>query len=66
MTEGMATMGADYQAAMASAIPMGRLGVVADIGHAALYFASAEAGYVTGQTLIIGVLSASVRCPLTG
>ena len=53
MTEGMVGMGADYQAAMAAAIPLGKLGVVADIGHAALYFASKEAGYVTGQTLII-------------
>lgn len=53
MTEGMVTMGADYQAAMARTIPMGKLGVVTDIGHAALYFASAEASYVTGQTLII-------------
>jgi 3-oxoacyl-[acyl-carrier protein] reductase len=26
---------------------------VADIGHAALYFASKEAAYVTGQTIIV-------------
>ena len=32
-------------------VPMGRLGVGADIGAAAVYLASAEAGYVTGQTL---------------
>ncbi|HEX8437597.1 SDR family oxidoreductase [Archangium sp.] len=24
-----------------------------DIGHAALFFASREAGYITGQTLIV-------------
>ncbi len=33
------------------AIPMGRLGEGADIAAAALYLASREAGYVTGQTL---------------
>jgi 3-oxoacyl-[acyl-carrier protein] reductase len=33
------------------AVPMGRLGAGADIGAAAVYLASAEAGYVTGQTL---------------
>ena len=47
------TMGAEYQAAMLPAIPMRRLGSVADIGHAALYFASKEAGFVTGQSLIV-------------
>jgi 3-oxoacyl-[acyl-carrier protein] reductase len=34
-----------------AAVPMGRLGVATDIGAAAVYLASAEAGYVTGQTL---------------
>ena len=33
------------------AVPMGRLGVGADIGAAAVYLASNEAAYVTGQTL---------------
>ncbi len=32
-------------------VPMGRLGAGVDIGAAAVYLASAEAGYVTGQTL---------------
>jgi 3-oxoacyl-[acyl-carrier protein] reductase len=32
-------------------VPMRRLGVGADIGAAVVYLASAEAGYVTGQTL---------------
>ncbi|MBV8472190.1 MAG: 3-oxoacyl-[acyl-carrier-protein] reductase [Hyphomicrobiales bacterium] len=32
-------------------VPMGRLGVGADIGAAVVYLASAEAAYVTGQTL---------------
>ncbi len=53
ITEGLAGMGAEYQASMAASIPLKRLGTVADIGHAALYFASKEAGYVTGQTIVV-------------
>jgi len=53
ITEGLAGMGEDYQKTMAASIPLKRLGTVADIGHAALYFASKEAGYVTGQTIIV-------------
>ncbi|MDT8855501.1 3-oxoacyl-ACP reductase FabG [Paracoccaceae bacterium Fryx2] len=53
ITEGLEGMGAEYQASMAASVPLKRLGTVADIGHAALYFASREAGYVTGQTIIV-------------
>ena len=53
VTEGLAGMGEEYQRAMAAAVPLKRLGSVEDIGHAALYFASKEAGYVTGQTIIV-------------
>jgi len=34
-----------------ASVPMGRLGAGSDIGAAAVYLASAEAAYVTGQTL---------------
>lgn len=53
LTEGMDAMGPEYQATMAASVPLKRLGTVAEIGHAALYFASKEAGYVTGQTIIV-------------
>ena len=34
-----------------ASVPTGRLGAGDDIGAAVVYLASAEAGYVTGQTL---------------
>jgi 3-oxoacyl-[acyl-carrier protein] reductase len=52
-TEGLAGLGEDYEKTMAASIPLKRLGTVEDIGHAALYFASKEAGYVTGQTIVV-------------
>ncbi|WP_027062160.1 3-oxoacyl-ACP reductase FabG [Mesorhizobium loti] len=53
VTEGLAGLGEDYQKTMAASVPLKRLGTVEDIGYAALYFASKEAGYVTGQTIIV-------------
>ncbi len=53
VTEGLAGMGEEYQRSMAASVPLKRLGSVEDIGYAALYFASKEAGYVTGQTIIV-------------
>lgn len=53
ITEGLAGMGEEYQRSMAASIPLKKLGTVEDIGFAALYFASKEAGYVTGQTIIV-------------
>lgn len=52
-TEGLDGLGEDYLATMAASIPLKRLGNVADIGNAALFFASDEASYVTGQTLVV-------------
>jgi 3-oxoacyl-[acyl-carrier protein] reductase len=53
ITEGFLAQSAEHQNTMAAAIPLKRLGSVEDVGHAALYFASKEASYVTGQTLIV-------------
>lgn len=52
-TEGLDEMGDDYIRGMEATIPQHRLGTVEDIGHAALFFASDEAGYITGQTLVV-------------
>lgn len=52
-TEGLEGMGADYQAEMAASIPTGVLGEVTDIANAALFFASLEASFITGQGLIV-------------
>jgi 3-oxoacyl-[acyl-carrier protein] reductase len=53
MTEGMAEAGEEYIRRMAATVPMKKLGTIEDIAYAALYFASDEAGYVTGQTIIV-------------
>lgn len=53
VTDGLVEMGQEYMDLMASAIPAGRLGTVADIGNAALFFATDEASYITGQTLVV-------------
>jgi len=41
----------EQKATLLSGVPMGRMGTSEEIAAAALYLASAEAGYVTGQTL---------------
>jgi|MGYP001305088543 3-oxoacyl-[acyl-carrier protein] reductase len=52
-TEGLQGLGEDYLATMAASIPLKRLGGVEDIGNAALFFASDEAGYITGQQIVV-------------
>ena len=46
-------MGQAYLDNMAASIPLQRLGDVEDIGHAALFFASDEASYITGQQIVV-------------
>jgi 3-oxoacyl-[acyl-carrier protein] reductase len=53
VTEGLDDLGADYLQSMEAAIPLGHLGSVGDIASAALFFASDEAAYITGQTLVV-------------
>lgn len=53
MTEGLAGNGPDYIAAMEASIPLQRLGGVEDIANAALFLASEEAAYITGQTITV-------------
>lgn len=53
MTEGLQDLGQEYLDTMAASIPLKRLGSVEDIAHAALFFASEEAGYITGQTIVV-------------
>jgi 3-oxoacyl-[acyl-carrier protein] reductase len=53
LTEGLVGLGPEYTAQMTAAIPMRRLGSVEDVAYAALFLASEEAGYITGQTIVI-------------
>ena len=53
VTEGLQDLGDAYMKSMAASVPLKRLGDVEDIGHAALFFASKEAAYITGQTIIV-------------
>jgi 3-oxoacyl-[acyl-carrier protein] reductase len=53
ITEGLEEMGADYLRQMGASIPLRRLGATADIGNAALFFATDEAAYITGQTIVV-------------
>ena len=53
ITEGLEGLGQDYLDTMAASIPLKRLGDVEDIGNAALFFASDEAGYITGQQIVV-------------
>ncbi|MCK0207058.1 3-oxoacyl-ACP reductase FabG [Starkeya koreensis] len=53
LTEGMEGMGEAYIASTAASVPMKKLGSVFDIANTALFFASEEAGYITGQGMVI-------------
>jgi 3-oxoacyl-[acyl-carrier protein] reductase len=52
-TEGLDDLGEEYRLGMEAAIPQRRLGSVEDIGYAALFLATDEAGYITGQTIVV-------------
>ncbi len=52
-TEGLDELGDEYLSQMTASIPLARLGTVEEIGAAALFFATDEAGYITGQTIVV-------------
>jgi 3-oxoacyl-[acyl-carrier protein] reductase len=53
LTEGVKALGPEYIAKMTSAIPSRRLGSVEDVAYAALFLASDEAAFITGQTIVV-------------
>ena len=53
LTEGLVGLGRGVPGDMAASIPLKRLGTVDDIANAALFFASDEAAYITGQAIVV-------------
>jgi 3-oxoacyl-[acyl-carrier protein] reductase len=43
----------DDRASYLATVPAGRMGVPADIAHAVSFFAAAEAGFITGQRIVV-------------
>ncbi len=52
-TEGLAETSEEHRRLMFSSIPMRRFGTAEEVGWAVRFLASAEAGYVTGQTIVV-------------
>jgi 3-oxoacyl-[acyl-carrier protein] reductase len=52
-TPGIEVFGREFIADMVKSIPMKRLAEPADVGWAVRFLASEEAGYITGQTIVI-------------
>jgi 3-oxoacyl-[acyl-carrier protein] reductase len=52
-TEGIEQFGPEFIAEMVKSIPVGRLAEPAEIGWAVRFLASEEAGYITGQAIVI-------------
>jgi 3-oxoacyl-[acyl-carrier protein] reductase len=55
-TEGLHTVGfadSDFRKLIESQTPLGRIAQPEDIARAAVFFASQDAGWVTGQTLVV-------------
>jgi len=53
MVEASADFTPEQVATMNGTIPLGHMGEVEDIAHAALFLASKEAAYITGQTIVV-------------
>jgi 3-oxoacyl-[acyl-carrier protein] reductase len=55
-TEGVHTagfIGTDFHKAIEAQTPLGRIGQPADIGPVAVFLASEDSGWITGQTLLV-------------
>jgi 3-oxoacyl-[acyl-carrier protein] reductase len=52
-TEGIEAFGEEFTAEMVRSIPMGRLAEPEEVGWAVRFLASEEAGYITGQTIVV-------------
>lgn len=52
-TEDSAVPEEDHVRQMTASIPLRRLGTVDEIGYAALFLATDEVGYITGQTIVV-------------
>jgi 3-oxoacyl-[acyl-carrier protein] reductase len=56
ITEGVQTAGfeqSDIRKQMEAQTPLGRIGQVEDVAPAAVFFASSDAAWITGETLVI-------------
>jgi len=53
LTEGLEDLGDEYIGEMTASVPLRRLGTVDEIGHTALFLATDEAGYITGQAIVV-------------
>jgi 3-oxoacyl-[acyl-carrier protein] reductase len=56
LTEGLHAAGIDqgeFRTQVEAQTPLGRLGQPEDIAHAAVFFASNDASWITGQSLIL-------------
>ena len=53
MTQGLIELGGDHVEELVKCIPAGYIGESADIAYAAVYLASDQARYITGQALVL-------------
>lgn len=53
LTEGLIEAGEEYMRKMKEIIPVCTLGKPEDIGYTAVFLASREAGFITGQTIVV-------------
>ncbi len=67
-TPGFEDTGAEHRQLMLSSIPMRRYATPADVGWAVRFLASPEAGYITGQTLVVdgGQVLPEAALPVSG